>query len=130
DEVGADKTDLDYLLAAARLTFPLAALGEKDVVSTFAGLRPLVYEAGKSLGETSREETIRVSEAGLLPITGGKLTTHRRMGGKARGLCGRPGGRRWRLGRRPDGRSGAAPPPPSKIGSASFCETERAPPPT
>ena len=83
DEVSADKADLEYLLAAARLTFPDAAIGEKDVVSTFAGLRPLVYEAGKSLSETSREEAIQVSEAGLLTITGGKLTTHRRMGEKA-----------------------------------------------
>ena len=83
DEVSAEKADLEYLLAAARLTFPQAAIGEKDVVSTFAGLRPLVYEAGKSLGETSREEAIQVSEAGLLTITGGKLTTHRRMGEKA-----------------------------------------------
>ncbi|HEX7252299.1 MAG TPA: glycerol-3-phosphate dehydrogenase/oxidase [Thermoanaerobaculia bacterium] len=80
DEVSADKADLEYLLAAARLTFPRAAIGEKDVVSTFAGLRPLVFKAGRSLEETSREEAIVVSEAGLLTITGGKLTTHRRMG--------------------------------------------------
>jgi glycerol-3-phosphate dehydrogenase len=83
EEVCADRSDLEYLLDAARLTFPAAALTEADVVSTFAGLRPLVYEPGKSLSQTSREESILVSESGLVTVTGGKLTTHRRMGEKA-----------------------------------------------
>jgi glycerol-3-phosphate dehydrogenase len=83
EEVCAARGDIEYLLGAAKRTFPAAALTEADVLSTFAGLRPLVYEPGKSLAETSREESILVSEASLVTVTGGKLTTHRRMGEKA-----------------------------------------------
>ena len=79
DAVFAERTDVDYLLAAARRTFPAAALTESDVAATFAGLRPLVYRPGKSVGKTSREEAIVVSDGGLVTVTGGKLTTHRRM---------------------------------------------------
>lgn len=79
DEVLADRADVEYLLAAARQTFPSAGLTESDVVATFAGLRPLVRKPGRSLKETSREEAIVVSEGGLVTVTGGKLTTHRRM---------------------------------------------------
>jgi glycerol-3-phosphate dehydrogenase len=52
----------------------------KDVLSIFAGLRPLV--AAKGAGSTaalSRDHTIVVSLSGLITITGGKWTTYRRM---------------------------------------------------
>lgn len=51
-----------------------------DVLSVFAGLRPLV--ASKEAGSTaalSRDHTILVSDSGLLTVTGGKWTTYRRM---------------------------------------------------
>lgn len=51
-----------------------------DVLSIFAGLRPLV--AVKDAGSTaalSRDHTILVAESGLITITGGKWTTYRRM---------------------------------------------------
>ncbi|HSS45128.1 MAG TPA: glycerol-3-phosphate dehydrogenase/oxidase, partial [Thermoanaerobaculia bacterium] len=83
DEVTADAEDVRYLLDAASRTFPSARLSKADVLSTFAGLRPLVREPGKSLEETSREEALTVSASGLVNVTGGKLTTHRRMGAKA-----------------------------------------------
>lgn len=50
-----------------------------DVLSTFAGLRPLVKSNAKSTAETSRDHTLLVSDAGLVSITGGKWTTYRRM---------------------------------------------------
>ena len=52
-----------------------------DVLSVFAGLRPLVSEGGED-GETSsisRDHTIHVSRSGLLTVTGGKWTTYRKM---------------------------------------------------
>ncbi len=51
-----------------------------DVLSVFAGLRPLV-SAGDSedTAAISRDHTIRVSQSGLLTITGGKWTTYRNM---------------------------------------------------
>ena len=83
DDVSATAQDVAYLLEAGRRTFPAAALSPADIVSTFAGLRPLVRQPGRDLTETSREEAILVSEGGLVTVTGGKLTTHRRIGEKA-----------------------------------------------
>lgn len=51
-----------------------------DVLSTFAGLRPLVKKgAGGSTAGLSREHTLIVSSSGLVTITGGKWTTYRHM---------------------------------------------------
>ncbi len=90
DDVRATREDVAYILNAARRTFPSAGLAGSDVVATFASLRPLVLEPGKSLGETSREDTIEVSQSGLVSVTGGKLTTHRRMGRKTVDRLARP----------------------------------------
>jgi glycerol-3-phosphate dehydrogenase len=46
-------------------------------------VRPLVEQPGRSLHQTSREERIEMSDAGLLTVAGGKLTTHRRTGAHA-----------------------------------------------
>ena len=52
-----------------------------DVLSVFAGLRPLAApkEEGKSTKEVSRSHKIIVSQTGLITITGGKWTTYRKM---------------------------------------------------
>jgi glycerol-3-phosphate dehydrogenase len=53
----------------------------EDVLSIYAGLRPLVRQADvKSTAALSRDHTILVSESGLITITGGKWTTYRKMG--------------------------------------------------
>lgn len=54
--------------------------GRSDVLSAFAGLRPLV-KAGdaRSSAAMSRDHTILISHSGLLTVTGGKWTTYRRM---------------------------------------------------
>ena len=51
-----------------------------DILSTFAGIRPLVKagDAGNTAA-LSREHTIQISKSGLLTIAGGKWTTYRRM---------------------------------------------------
>jgi glycerol-3-phosphate dehydrogenase len=52
-----------------------------DVLSMFAGLRPLVKAGdGGSTAALSRDHTLVVSSSGLITITGGKWTTYRRMG--------------------------------------------------
>lgn len=52
-----------------------------DVLSIFAGLRPLVRHGDSSdTSALSRDHTILVSESGLLTVTGGKWTTYRKMG--------------------------------------------------
>jgi len=51
-----------------------------DVLSVFAGVRPLVAEGdGGDTAEISREHALRVSDSGLLTIAGGKWTTYRKM---------------------------------------------------
>ncbi len=79
DQVRATREDVQYLLDMANAYFPHAALDESDVVSAWAGIRPLVPAAGKSPGAASREHAVTVDSRGLVSITGGKLTTYRIM---------------------------------------------------
>lgn len=71
--------DVAYLLDAVQRTFQGAAPGPDEIVSAWAGLRPLLHEDGKKPSELSRKDEIMVSSTGLLSIAGGKLTTFRRM---------------------------------------------------
>jgi glycerol-3-phosphate dehydrogenase len=82
DNPVATEEDVDYLLEAVQQTFPGAQIGHDDIVSTFAGLRPLVAAPGKP-SALSREHVIVESESGLITIAGGKLTTHRLMARQA-----------------------------------------------
>jgi len=54
-----------------------------DVLSTFAGVRPLVKARGGHTAKLARDHTIRVDAPGLLTITGGKWTTYRHMAEEA-----------------------------------------------
>ena len=78
-EVRASTADVEYLLAAANSFFPRALLRGDDVVSAWAGIRPLIPIAGESAGAVTREHEIAISERGLVSIVGGKLTTYRVM---------------------------------------------------
>lgn len=71
-------TEVDYLLrhAASYLT---RAPARADVLSTFAGLRPLVKVGAGPTSALSRDHVITVSPSGLVTIAGGKWTTARRM---------------------------------------------------
>lgn len=79
DAVRITKTDVDYLLNAVNESFPQVMLIERDVESSWAGLRPLIHEEGKSASELSRKDEIFEAESGLLSIAGGKLTGYRKM---------------------------------------------------
>lgn len=82
DTISASRDDVQYILAAANRTLPGARLTMDDVISTYAGLRPLVVEGGgKDVKESqvSREHSIYESHSGLISIAGGKLTTARSM---------------------------------------------------
>lgn len=71
--------ELDFLLthAVRYLTRDPTAT---DVLSVFAGLRPLVGDPDSDTKAISRDHTLVVSPSGLVTITGGKWTTYRRMG--------------------------------------------------
>ena len=79
DEIRARGADVAYLLEAARHAFPSLGLGPDDVVSTYAGLRPLLAGNAHTPSETSREHDISRTADGIVVVAGGKLTTLRRM---------------------------------------------------
>jgi glycerol-3-phosphate dehydrogenase len=83
-EPRVEPDDVAYLLDTVNHYFPAAHLTAADVVSAFAGLRPLVAapRAGGGPSDVSREEKIFTSRSGLVTIGGGKLTTYRLIAAK------------------------------------------------
>jgi glycerol-3-phosphate dehydrogenase len=82
NHVFAERKEVEYVLNSANSMFPESRLTFEDVESTWAGLRPLIYEEGKSAGEMSRKDEIFISPTGLISIAGGKLTGYRKMAEK------------------------------------------------
>ena len=79
DNPTVTKADIAYLLEAvnAFLTEPLAT---DDILGTWAGLRPLVARAqSERTADLSRRHQVTRSASGVVTVTGGKLTTYRRM---------------------------------------------------
>jgi glycerol-3-phosphate dehydrogenase len=75
--VAVTADEADYLLAAVN-RFIARPLTTADIVHRYAGVRPLILEAGKGDRETSRDYTL-VEHAGVpaLTVVGGKITTYR-----------------------------------------------------
>ena len=93
DQPVADREALEDVLKMTQDCFPSLDLTEADIVSTWAGLRPLIAEEGKAPRDTSRHDEVWRSPEGLLTIVGGKLTTYRRMGQRVMEHVGRELGR-------------------------------------
>lgn len=79
NHVHADKDDVEYLCKSGNYFFPSAKFTPEDVISTWAGLRPLISEDADSASDVSREHQINMSDSGIHWIAGGKLTTYRIM---------------------------------------------------
>jgi glycerol-3-phosphate dehydrogenase len=79
DSIEVKIEDALYLISAVNNMFPSINLTIDDVRSSWAGLRPLIHEEGKSASELSRKDEIFVSESQLISIAGGKLTGYRKM---------------------------------------------------
>jgi glycerol-3-phosphate dehydrogenase len=79
DEVHATPEDIQYLLAGVNQNFEGINLTTAQVESSWAGLRPLIHEEGKSESELSRKDEIFQWTSGLISIAGGKLTGYRKM---------------------------------------------------
>ncbi len=77
------KEDVKYLTAALSGVFSISDFLEKKLVSSWAGLRPLILGRGSVPSEISRKEDIFVSKNNLITIAGGKLTGYRIMAKKA-----------------------------------------------
>ncbi len=73
-----EPADVDALLGDANRFLDLN-LGRADIISAFAGLRPLIASDATSTATTSREHAVSVAPSGLISVSGGKLTTYRRM---------------------------------------------------
>ena len=79
DDPECTPDDVAYLLRALNAVIgePVA---EGDVLGTWAGLRPLLRTASNDrTADLSRRHAVRRSDSGLVTVTGGKLTTYRRM---------------------------------------------------
>ncbi|HWA54013.1 MAG TPA: glycerol-3-phosphate dehydrogenase/oxidase [Solirubrobacterales bacterium] len=71
--------DVEYLLDATNEFFG-SALGREDLVGAYAGVRPLIATGDpKKSVDISRKAELYETSSGMLTITGGKLTTWRRM---------------------------------------------------
>jgi glycerol-3-phosphate dehydrogenase len=77
-EPSISREELTYLLGAMRFAFPALDLEERDVVATYAGVRPVVDGSGAAPSKLSRDHVV-FNDRGLITITGGKLTTFRPM---------------------------------------------------
>ncbi len=78
DNPVAQPKDIDYLLNGIRDAFPDCAVNSKDILHTYAGVRPLVAEEATTSSLVSRKHTI-IEQEGIFYISGGKLTTFRKM---------------------------------------------------
>ena len=75
--------DVSYLLGAINNAIT-TTITESDILGTWAGLRPLVRAASNErTADLSRRHSVQVSDGGVITVTGGKLTTYRRMAADA-----------------------------------------------
>ena len=76
----AEGRDIEYVLNVAREYFPGLELNEKDIISSYAGIRPLFKDSSSNVGKTSREHQIFTSDTtGIHFVVGGKYTTYRKI---------------------------------------------------
>ena len=79
-EVGITNEEVDYLLTATNELFNDVKLNRKDVISTWAGVRPLISEGGDgkrvSPSKEKRDHSVWLDN-NLVTVSGGKLTTFR-----------------------------------------------------
>ncbi|MDM8347797.1 glycerol-3-phosphate dehydrogenase/oxidase [Pseudomonas sp. sp1636] len=87
--------EVDYLLLACAQQFPAAAIKASDVLSTWAGVRPVVSDgaAGRKPSDEKREHALWC-EPGCVTLAGGKLTTFRLLALEVLAACAPMLGRR------------------------------------
>jgi glycerol-3-phosphate dehydrogenase len=77
ETVRSDSADIDYLLQTLRRFFPGVQLARQDIISSWAGLRPLIADRRRGPSDISRSHQIRQSQPAWWDVAGGKLTTYR-----------------------------------------------------
>ena len=79
DDPPVTPEDVKYILDAIN-TFVTEPVTESDVLGAWAGLRPLVKSArSERTADLSRRHSVTTSAGGVITVTGGKLTTYRKM---------------------------------------------------
>lgn len=73
----ATDADIDYLFSEAKRIFPSTNFTREGIITTFAGLRPLIRQGGKSPSKVSRKHVIFKTDSGITFVIGGKYTTYR-----------------------------------------------------
>lgn len=91
DAPWCERADAEYLLRTVNHYFPDAKLTTQDIVSTYAGIRPLIRAGGAEASAVSRKHVILDHGGGLVSIAGGKLTTFRLMGWELLKTCAKLG---------------------------------------
>ena len=77
ENVRTDAADIDYLLRTVRRFFPNRDLKRNDIISSWAGVRPLIADPNHSPSDISRSHQIQQSQPNWWDVAGGKLTTYR-----------------------------------------------------
>ncbi len=80
EELNPSNEEISYLLKNLNQYFPHANITDQDIITSFAGVRPLVYEGNENLSKTSREHKVKILSTREFIICGGKYTTFRSMG--------------------------------------------------
>ncbi len=78
DEPCITPEETDYMIEGLKHIFPFLKIDEKDAISSFTGIRPVLSEGKLNASQESREHVVWI-EKGLITITGGKLTTFRKL---------------------------------------------------
>ncbi|PTY05158.1 glycerol-3-phosphate dehydrogenase/oxidase [Opitutaceae bacterium EW11] len=79
EKVRVEAKDVAYVLRTVNESFPALRLNQDDVISAWAGLRPLIANPDGSPSDISRAHQIVSPEPGWWDVSGGKLTTYRLM---------------------------------------------------
>lgn len=79
DDIAIEARDLDEILTVVNAYFPSARITSADILSAWAGLRPLVADRRGRPSDVSRKHEIHMTKPGWWDVTGGKLTTYRLM---------------------------------------------------
>lgn len=79
EAVATDEADMAYILGITNTFFPQGKLTREDIISTWAGLRPLIADPSGKPSDISRSHEITNPEPHWWDVAGGKLTTCRLM---------------------------------------------------
>lgn len=86
DETRIDRLEFEYLMEATHYAFPDFPVTDADLISSFAGLRPVINTNAPTPSQESRAHQVW-EEDGLVTVSGGKLTIFRVMAADVLNFC-------------------------------------------